>query len=127
MTAGARSARDLIETYWRAANARDWDGFAALVHQRVVYEVPQTRERVRGREDYVEFNRTWPGDWRAELVELIGEGTKGMSVIDFIVDGETMTGISVFETDGQVITRITDWWPSPYEPPPRMTSRIERY
>ena len=120
-------SRGLIEAYWRAANARDWDAFGLLLHPEVVYEVPQTRERVRGREDYLEFNRTWPGDWRAEVVELMVDGAKGLSVIDFQVDGESMTGISLFETSGGLVTRITDWWPSPYDPPQRMTSRIERY
>ena len=57
----------------------------------------------------------------------MADGAKGLSVIDFQVEGESMTGISLFETSGRLVTRITDWWPSPYDPPQRMTSRIERY
>ena len=50
-------AHDLIATYWAAAEARDWDAFAALMADDVVYEAPQTRERVRGRDAYLRFNR----------------------------------------------------------------------
>ena len=48
-------ARDVVAAYWAAAEARDWAGFAGLVAEQVVYEVPQTRERVRGRAAYIRF------------------------------------------------------------------------
>jgi SnoaL-like domain len=35
--------------YWAAAEARDWDAFVKLLAVDVVYQGPQTRERVRGR------------------------------------------------------------------------------
>lgn len=120
-------ARELIEAFWRTANAREWDAFGRLLHDDVVYEVPQTRERVRGRANYVEFNRTWPGVWTAVVTELFDQGDKGMSVIDFCSDGASETGISLFEVRDGLIARITDWWPAPYDPPRRMTDKIERY
>ena len=53
--------------YWAAAEARDWAAFGALLADGVVYEVPQSRERVSGREAYIRFNAeaspatgTWP-------------------------------------------------------------------
>jgi ketosteroid isomerase-like protein len=117
----------LVETYWRLANARDWDGFGALCAPDVVYEVPQTRERVRGRTPYVEFNRTWPGDWRAEVRNVIAQDDRAVSVIAFHVDGSTETGITFFEFQQGLISRLTDHWPEAYEPPARMTQVIERY
>ena len=54
---------DLVSAYWAAAEQRDWDAFGALVAENVVYEAPQTRERVRGRSAYLRFNREgFPGD-----------------------------------------------------------------
>jgi len=116
-----------VQRYWALANARDWAGFGSLLGEDIVYEVPQTRERVRGRAAYVEFNSTWPGAWCARVDSVIAEDQKAVSVITFTVDGESMTGISFFELQDQLIVRITDYWPDPYEPPPRMTSVIERY
>lgn len=121
-------ARDVVSTYWRTANARDWPAFGALCAEHIVYEVPQTRERVRGRAAYVEFNATWPGDWRADVIDLVADADKAVSVVAFVVGGRSETGISVFElaADG-LIERITDWWPAAYEPPPRQTAVVERY
>jgi ketosteroid isomerase-like protein len=121
------NTHSLVERYWQLANARDWTGFAALLAPGVVYEVPQTRERVRGAEHYVEFNRTWPGDWRAEVVKLIAQGDQAVSVIHFHVNGTVETGITFFECQDGLISRLTDHWPEAYEPPARMTTVIERY
>jgi hypothetical protein len=93
----------------------------------VLYEVPQTQERVRGRSAYVEFNATYPGDWSLEIEHIVANGQQAVSKVAFDVDGETATGITFFEFRDGLIARITDYWPESYEPPARMTDRIERY
>ena len=50
------SAHQVVAAYWAAAEARDWARFADLLAEHVVYEAPQTRERVRGRAAYLRFN-----------------------------------------------------------------------
>ena len=60
-----RDASEIAAAYWTAANDRDWVAFGELLAEDVVYEGPQTRERVRGRANYVRFNvEGFPGDWR---------------------------------------------------------------
>ena len=51
-----RQASQVVAEYWAAAEARDWAKFGELVAEHVVYEGPQTRERVRGGAAYVRFN-----------------------------------------------------------------------
>ena len=61
------AAGDVVAAYWAAAEARDWDRFGALLADDVVYEAPQTRERVRGRAAYLRFNAEgFPGDWHPD-------------------------------------------------------------
>jgi ketosteroid isomerase-like protein len=121
------TTKQIIEHFWSTANARDWESFAALLHPDMLYLVPQTRERVRGRTGFVELFRTWPGQWRADVQLLIAEENQAVSIIDFHVSGETSTGISFFEFSAGRVSRITDYWPNPYEPPARATPYIERY
>ena len=59
MTDTAALARAFVTTL----EARDWDAWEALMSPDVVYEIPQSRERIRGRAAYREFNETFPGDW----------------------------------------------------------------
>ncbi len=121
------TARDAVLRHWQAANARDWPRFATVLSRELIYEVPQTRERVRGSDNYLEFFQTWPGNWRAEIVQLIADERGAVTTIDFVTDQGRETGISFFEVRDGVITRITDYWPGPYDPPARMTNCIERY
>ena len=121
------TAEALVLQHWQAANQRDWNRFAAVLGADVVYQVPQTRERVRGSANYLEFFQTWPGNWRAEIVQLISDERAAVTTIDFVTDQGRETGISFFEVCDGLITRITDYWPAPYDPPLRMTNCVERY
>lgn len=120
--------RRLIETHWRSANARDWAAFEPLLDaQDFHYDVPQTRECITSAVGYLDMFRTWPGAWRATVTHLVCEADKAVCVIDFAVADDVMTGISIFELAGGRIRRVTDYWPSPYEPPPRESAHMVRY
>ena len=121
------TTHELIESFWRYANARDWVAFGALLAEDIVYEIPQTRERVRGRDAYVEFNATYPGPWQAEIVRIVAEDSRAVSEVAFTIGEETSIGIAFFDLKDGRIARIVDYWPEPYEPPVRNTSQIERY
>lgn len=121
-------ADKVVEAYWAAANARDWAGFGALLAPDVVYELPQTGERIRGRERYVQFNAEYPGDWAVTPVRIVGTGSHGASWTRFVVDGGEQTGLCFFDLDeAGLIARISDFWPTPYEPPPGREHLVERY
>lgn len=116
----------LIRTHWELSNQRNWDAFGALLQPQLRYDCPQTREFIDGALGYVEMFRTWPGAWTASIRKIIANANDGISIIDFTVDGETMTGLSVFEAVEGRISRVTDYWPANYEPPPRATPHLRR-
>ena len=115
-----------IHRFLETLNARDWTAFAALLHEDVLYEVPQTRERVRGREAYLDFNQTFPGDWTLQAVRVIADVKRGCAEITFRVADQTMPAIAFFEFQDGLIVRITDYWPDSYEPPARASKFVER-
>ena len=115
-----------IETYFQTVNARDWTGFAAVLHPDVVYELPQTRERVRGHEAYLDFNITFPGDWTLEIVRVIADDERGAAEIILRIDAQATPAVVFFEFADGLIARITDYWPESYEPPVRVSRFVER-
>jgi hypothetical protein len=125
-----RHASEVVTAYWQAANNRDWTAFGELLSEDVLYEGPQTRERVRGRGNYVKFNvEGFPGDWQLEVTRIIGEGLHASSWIQFTnADGTVQPGLCFFdlEDDGTIV-RITDFWPDPYELPANRAHLVERY
>jgi hypothetical protein len=120
-------ARDLVAAFADRLERRDWTGLAELLDPDVVYEVPQTRERIRGRERYVTFNAEYPGDWHVEPQVILGDDRDGSLLFRWSLDGETSLAIAFFEVEHDRITKITDFWPEPYDPPPGREHLVERW
>ncbi|WP_328880254.1 nuclear transport factor 2 family protein [Streptomyces sp. NBC_00299] len=120
--------RRTVERFWATAAAREWDAFAETLAEDVVYTLPQTRERIGGRERYVQFNREYPGDWRLRVERVVAEPEQVVTWTHFTVGLEQMYGISFFTGDGSGrISTVTDFWPEPYEPPAGREHLVERY
>jgi len=118
---------DLVLLHWQLANAQDWDGFGRLLHVELVYEAPQSRERIRSPLGYVDFFATWPQPWRAEVLRCIADEHSALTQISFISSAPPMMGLTLFDLKDGLIARVTDYWPDPYEPGPRMSKHVERY
>ena len=119
--------RDLVESFITSLEARDWDTWTGVLHPDVVYEIPQTRERIRGRDRYLQFNREFPGDWHLRPKVIIADDRNGVVWFDWLLDGGRDDGMAFFEFAGGLIVRITDFWPDPYEPPPGREQLVERW
>ncbi|HEX6151344.1 nuclear transport factor 2 family protein [Nocardioides sp.] len=117
-----------IRDYWDTAERRDWDGFAATLSPDVVYDLPQTRERVIGRDRYLTFNREYPGDWHVAIRRVVTDDAGGVAWTDVRVGDEHVNAIHFFTfDDAGLITRVDDFWPEPYDPPPGREHLVERY
>ena len=122
------STRDLAERFVTSLEARDWDGWAATMQPDVVYEVPQTRERIRGRDRYLQFNREFPGDWHLSPAVTVADDDHAVVVFRWRVgDAEEQEAIVVFGFRDGLIATVTDFWPDPYEPPPGREHLTERW
>ena len=124
MTDIAAAARAFVTTL----DARDWDAWAALMSPEVVYEVPQTRERIRGRDAYLEFNATFPGEWHLAPKVVIGDAERAVVWFEWTLGGDVADAQVFFEFDADgLITKVTDFWPEPYDPPERTVGPLERW
>ncbi|MFJ9392589.1 nuclear transport factor 2 family protein [Nocardioides sp. NPDC101246] len=116
----------LGRSYLELLEARDWDAWARLLDEDVVYDMPQTRELVIGRASFLEFNQTYPGEWHLTPKVVIADDARAVVWFDWRMgeeSGESQTFLEI--TDGR-ITRVTDFWPEAYEPPERAVP-VERY
>jgi predicted ester cyclase len=120
--------RKTVETFWAAAEARDWDAFTGTLAEDVVYTLPQTRERISGRDQFVRFNQEYPGDWHLRIERIVAEPGQVVSWAHFTVGLEEMYAIAFFTGDEHGrISAMTDFWPEPYEPPAGREHLVERY
>jgi hypothetical protein len=78
---------------------------------------------------YLRFNAQGsPGDWHVAVDRIVAGDQDAASVIRFTGADGTQPGLTFFDfgEDG-LITRITDYWPDPYEPPASRAGLTERY
>jgi len=109
--------RLLIERFFAALESRDWSRFAEVLHPEVVYEIPQSRERIRGRDDYVRFNREYPGDWHVTPTVILVDGTDGVGRFQWRVgDTPDEEAFVFFGVRDGLLASVTDFWPEPYDP-----------
>lgn len=122
------AAHEIAERFVVLLDARDWDPWCELMHPDVVYEVPQTRERIRGRDRYLRFNQEFTGDWHLRPLRVIGEGDHAVVWFEWQSDDDPPADAQVFfELGDGLIARVTDFWPEPYDPPPGREHLTERW
>jgi SnoaL-like protein len=72
-------SRELAGRFIASLEAGDWDGWAGPLHPAVVYENPQSRERIRGRDRCLRFNREYPGDRHLRPKATIADERHGVA------------------------------------------------
>jgi ketosteroid isomerase-like protein len=107
---------------------RDWSRLTGLLAEDVVYEMPQTRERIRGRAAFLQFNVDYPGDWHLRTRRVVADGHHVALWLDVRVGEERQEACVWLEiSDHGVISTITDHWPEPYDPPAGLEHLVERW
>ena len=66
--------KSVVAELWRRLQARDWDGLAELLAEDLVIDWPNSRQRIRGRDAWLAFNRAYPEGWTIEVLTLIEIG-----------------------------------------------------
>jgi hypothetical protein len=101
----------------RAIAIKDWGVAESLLAPEFSYDMVLSREAISGREAYLEFNRTFPGNWTMPIDQVVHEGNVTVIRLRFIVGDAVDHAIMFFESADGLVTRQSDWWPEFYEPP----------
>jgi ketosteroid isomerase-like protein len=103
--------REVVAELWRRMQARDWDGVGELVADDFVLEWPETRERIRGRTNFVEFNRNYPEGWSIEVLGVVADGQRVSSEVRVPHPQIGMLyAASFFEVENGQLARGREYW-----------------
>lgn len=122
-----RDSAALVTQFWRLMDAAGFAGAATLLADEYTCDWPQSRERIRGRENFVAVNAHYPGRWHIVLRRLIASGGDVSTEVVMTSGDETITAVSFFEVHNGKIMRETDYWPEPYDAPAWRAAWVERY
>jgi ketosteroid isomerase-like protein len=109
--------RSIVERLWQLFDAQDFEAAGELLHDDFICEWPQSRERIRGRENYVAINQNYPGTWSISIRRLIVEDDQAASEVVLRYAEQVVQAVSFFELRDGKIFRQVDYWPDPYPAP----------
>jgi len=110
---------EVVVQLWSRVQARDWVGVGELLADDFVLEWPHDLVRLRGRANFVDFNRSYPEGWSIEVLRTVAEGNTVVSEVR--VPHPTVGpyyALSLFEVaDGRITSAREYWIAEAYEEP----------
>lgn len=139
------SNREIVDRFYAAVNAGDWDQIDKYTADDVIWEMPQSGERVRGRANNREMNLNYPGLPTATPKRVTGSEDKWVTTPSWTVlrvtgsgdeyvaetamkypDGSEWHAIDFFHFRGGKIARITAYFAPTLEPAAWRARWVER-
>ena len=114
-----------VEQLWHSFDAFDFEAAGHLLSDDFVCEWPQSRERIRGRENFVAVNANYPGRWRITIERIVACGNTVVTDVSLVSGDETARAVSFFELRDGKIVKETDYWPEPYAAPESRAQWVE--
>jgi ketosteroid isomerase-like protein len=101
----------VVEQLWSRVQARDWVGVGELLAKDFVLVWPRDLVRLRGRANFVEFNRSYPEGWSIEVLRIVAQGNTVVSEVR--VPHPTVGpyyALSFYDVDGGQIAGCREYW-----------------
>ena len=120
--------RRIVEHFWAAMQANDWAAAGALLHDDYTLDWPQSGERIRGRDNFVAINASYPaaGRWHFTIHRIIADEQGVVSDVG-VTDGALVARAITFSTlrDGKILHQA-EFWPDPFDAPTWRARWVER-
>ena len=116
-----------VRRFWALMASNDFVSVGEVLSDDFFVDWPQSRERVRGRDNFARMNAEYPasGPWRFEIHRLFGDATQVASDVG-ITDGTLQArALSFFTVEAGRIRRIVEYWPEPYPAPANRAHLVE--
>ncbi len=123
----AAAASEIVREFFRRMNTNDFRLASELFSDDYVLEWPQSKERIRGRENFSRMNEEYPahGRWRFVINRIVGNETEAVSDVS-VTDGVIKARAITFTTvqDGKISKQV-EYWPEDYPAPENRKHLVE--
>jgi ketosteroid isomerase-like protein len=126
--AQSSNAIEVVSEFWRLMATNDFHAVSAVLSDEFVLEWPQSKERIRGAENFAKMNAEYPADgkWVFQINRLIGGESEAASDVS-VTDGKQVgRAISFFTVARGKITKLVEFWPEPFDAPANRAHLVER-
>ncbi|MCX2860833.1 nuclear transport factor 2 family protein [Paucibacter sp. PLA-PC-4] len=118
----------LVREFWRLMASNDFDSVRQVLSPDFVMEWPQSRERIRGADNFARMNSEYPstGRWQFQINRLLSQGEAVVTQVSLTDGTQSAEPISFFTVEQGRITRLVEYWPDPFEPQANRSHLVER-
>ena len=110
------SPEAVVREFWRLMATNDFQRVRSVLAEGFVMEWPQSRERIRGGENYALMNAQYPttGRWQFTIRRLVASADSVVTQVS-VTDGvQSAEPISFFAVVDGKITQLVEYWPEPF-------------
>ena len=134
-----QTAKEIVTRFWGHFNAREWRQAKLLLADDFEAHWPQSRELIKGRDNFIEVNQTYPGTHNIEVQEVKFEYDRSdlechVTTVVYIVskmpDGKELNlfAVSFFVLNSEKqIKSATEYWADTSDAPEWRKHLVERY
>jgi len=107
--------REALNQHWTASNSGDFATEHDIYHDDAFLDYPQSRERIRGRNN-IQITRTLqPNKKRFEVRRIIGSGDLWITELVLSYDAKPFYTVSIMEFSGVKVAHETQYFADPFE------------
>jgi len=118
---------DIVKEYWSRMQTNDFALVAELFDDDYILEWPQSRERIRGKANFIAVNADYPaqGSWQFTIHDIVGDDQKVVTDVT-VTDGTIKARAVTFTTvrHGKIIKQV-EYWPEEYPAPGNRKHLVE--
>jgi len=118
----------IVERFWELMATNDFRSVGSVLGAEFVLEWPQSRERIRGGDNFAAMNEEYPrhGRWEFAINRIFGNDDEAVSDV-WVTDGvQKARVISFFSVRNGTIVKMVEFWPEDYPAPENRKHLVER-
>lgn len=122
---------EVVRALWKALDEQDFDLVREVLHADFVCEWPQSRERIRGPENYIAINQHYPGTWRIYVLKVVAGEDEVVSEVEVELTSDNGAvrqdrAVSFFKLREGKIVYMREYWPEPFAAPDWRSQWVEK-
>jgi ketosteroid isomerase-like protein len=120
-------AVETVKQFWSLMMTNDFRSVGSLLSDEFILEWPQSKERIRGRDNYAAMNEEYPahGRWTFTVNRIVGDDVGAVSDV-VVTDGvQKARVISFFTLKNGLIVKMVEYWPADFPAPENRKHLVE--
>jgi limonene-1,2-epoxide hydrolase len=113
------SPESVVREFWRLMASNDFHSVKAVLAQEFIMDWPQSKERIRGAENFARMNAEYPttGRWQFRINRLVASASEVVTQVSVTDGTQSAEPVSFFTVVGGKITRLVEYWPESFAAP----------